>query len=80
MWPMHGNGVSGTALRPHYSDFGWFAYAPLPENPSTADLRKAGVAVPEDVVSHRRHVASGFGLVGLALVGGSYVRLRRRRV
>jgi hypothetical protein len=80
VWPLDANGLSGNALRPQYSDFGWFAYGPLPDNPSTADLRRAGVAVPQDVVTHRRQVSAGVGLVGLALMGGSLVRLRRRRL
>jgi hypothetical protein len=77
-WPVEGNGVAGNALRPHYSDFGWFAYAPLPPNPSKAQLREAGVPVPQDVVTHRRRAASAAAAVGLVLLGSSLVRVRGR--
>jgi len=77
LWPVNGNGVSGNALRPHYSDTGWFAYVPAPTDPSKADLREASVALPEDVVTQRRRLAGGIGVVGLVLVATSY-RIRRR--
>lgn len=80
LWPLHATGVSGNALRPSYSDFGWFAYAPMPEHPTTDDLRAGGVRVPQDVVSERRRIALGLGVVGLVLAGaGAGASGRRQR-
>ena len=79
LWPLDGNGVTGTALRPTYMDFGWFVYAPLAEpNPSKADLRQAGRALPEDAVHQRRRASSGLALLGVVLLSGTaYVAWRR---
>lgn len=69
LWPLNTEGASGNAIRPHYRDFGWFSYAPLPANPSRADLGRAGVVFPDDEVAERRRgaaVLAGLGVVGLA--------------
>jgi hypothetical protein len=80
LWPLDANGVTGNALRPDYRHFGWFAYAPIPEHPTTDDLRDAGVRVPQDVVDDRRHLAAALGATGLALAcGGLVVRRAVRR-
>jgi hypothetical protein len=70
LWPLNGNGVSGNAIRPHYGDFGSEAYGPLPANPTLADLRAAGVRVPQDNVSEHRKYAAGVVALGLVLVVG----------
>lgn len=78
LWPLHANGLSGTALRPHYSDFGWFAYAPLPTHPTPADLRDAGVTLPQDLVATRRRQAAELGGAGLLLAAAGAVASARR--
>jgi hypothetical protein len=75
LWPLHEEGVTGNALRPSYGDFGWFAYAPVPEHPTTGDLRTAGVRVPQDAVARRREVAAGLAVGGVVLLlGGALLR------
>ena len=64
--PMRGNGLAGNAVRPHYSAFGWVAYQPLPTHPTVGDLRRAGVPVPQDLVTSRRHLVVAIGATGLA--------------
>jgi hypothetical protein len=77
--PLHGNGVSGNAVAPTYGEFGWAAYAPLPTHPSLADLRRAGVVVPQDVVNDRRRIVGAVAGLGAVLVlAGLLVRRRRR--
>ena len=76
--PIHANGVTGNAVRPHYEDYGWFAYAPTPEHPTTDDLRAGGVRVPQDVVAARRHLAAGIAAAGIVVTGAG-VGVRRRR-
>lgn len=78
LWPIHANGVTGNAVRPHYEDYGWFAYAPTPEHPTTDDLRAGGVRVPQDVVAARRHLAAGIAAAGVVVTGAG-VGVRRRR-
>lgn len=68
LWPISGDGVSGNAIRPHSSDFGWFAYSPLPIHPSPSDLRRAGVTVPHDLVAVRRRNAALLAALGVAVV------------
>lgn len=77
--PMTGNGVTGNAVHPHYGDFGWSAYAPVPDNPTAADLRAAGVRLPQDRVARRRQVAATAGALGVALCAGGAAARRRRR-
>jgi len=70
LWPLNSEGIGGNAITPHYRDFGWFSYAPLPDHPSRDDLRRAGVTVPDDAVAERRRdaaVAAGLGMIGLAV-------------
>jgi hypothetical protein len=78
--PLHASGVSGNALSPVYSDFGWSTYQPMPEHPTLDDFRRAGIEVPQDVVSDRRRLAGALAAVGavLVLAGWSRRRLRRR--
>jgi hypothetical protein len=79
LWPLDASGVTGNAVRPDYRDFGWFAYAPIPDHPTTDDLRDAGVRVPQDVVDDRRRLATALAATGLALAcGGLAVRRTRR--
>lgn len=69
LWPLNSPGAGGNAISLHYRDFGWFSYAPLPDNPSRADLRRAGVTFTDDDVAERRRgaaVLAGLGVVGLA--------------
>jgi hypothetical protein len=77
LWPLHANGLSGTAARPHYSAFGWAGYAPLPTHPTPAVLREAGVTLPSDVVVTRRRQAAAVGGAGLALAAAGVVAARR---
>lgn len=77
LWPLRAEGVRGSALRPSYGDLGWFAYGPLPEHPTTDDLRAAGVVVPQDAVTRRREVAGAIAVGGvLLLVAGAALRRR----
>jgi hypothetical protein len=83
LWPLHANGVSGTALLPRYHDFGWVAYdgPSLPaDRPLTLDdLRHAGVRVPQDVVERRRRIAAvEFAAVLVVVLGWSEADQRRR--
>jgi len=41
LWPLDANGVSGNALRPRYTDFGFTTYAPLSLHPTHAELRRS---------------------------------------
>lgn len=68
-WPLHADGVRGSALRPRYSDFGWFSYTPMPSHVTVADLSAAGVRTPFDVVDERRRLAGGVVAAGLILAG-----------
>ena len=80
LWPLHANGVSGSALRPHYRDFGFATDQSVPENPTFDDLRRAGIRLPQDVVSHRRHIAELVGVLGVVVVvTGSVSTLITRR-
>lgn len=83
LWPLHANGVTGSALMPHYSEyFGFTTFKPLPDPATNDDLRRAGVRLPIDVVWHRRHIAIGL-LSGAAALGAAGVTVlvvgRRRR-
>jgi len=66
VWPLSEPGVTGSALTPHYRDFGWMSYSSLPEHPSLGDLRKAGVAVPQDAVRRRRVEAGASAALAMA--------------
>ena len=78
LWPLRADGLRGNALRPTYGDFGWFAYAPVPDHPTTDDLRAAGVRVPQDAVARQREVAAALAAGGAVLLLGAAVVLRRR--
>jgi hypothetical protein len=82
LWPLHENGVSGSALVPHYSRyFGFSAAGPMPRNPTQDDLRRAGVVFPMDVVHDRRLTVSEVfaGSVLLLVAGAAAVVAGRRR-
>lgn len=80
LWPLHENGVSGNALRPHYGDYGWFTYSnTLSTSGSEGQLVISNVDMPRDVVADRRHAAAGFGVLGLLLVAVGVVSGRRAR-
>jgi hypothetical protein len=69
--PLHANGVSGTALTPHYARYwGFTVSAPreLPVNPTFSELRAAGVTFPRDVVTERRHAAAVVAAAGFVLL------------
>ena len=82
-WPLHANGVSGSALRPHYGGMfyvGFYASGPLPDDPTPADLRRAGVRLPVDVVHDRRQIMYDvLGGAVLVTVGGAAVLTARSR-
>jgi hypothetical protein len=70
VWPLHGNGLSGNAVSPTYSKYvGFYSYTPLPPNPTKADLRRAGITLPQDVINARRRDAETLGAVGILLTG-----------
>jgi hypothetical protein len=77
--PLHAPGASGSALRPQYTAFGWYAYRPLTATPTADELRRAGVAVPQDAVRRRRAEAVAVTLVGLVGLGMSLALGSRSR-
>lgn len=77
--PVGAEGVSGNAISPRYSDFGWVSYTPLPEDSTLADLRAAGVRVPHDAVAARRYEAGGAFAGGLVLLAVALLLSRPRR-
>jgi len=78
LWPLNAPGVRGSALTPHYRDFGWYAYVPLPKHPTLADFRRAGIPLPMDKVHRRRTTALSAAVVS-AVAFAAHVVLRRRR-
>ena len=58
MWPLHEPGATGNAIRPHYRGFGWYGYRPLSAHPTLAEMRAAGIHVPQDAVRDRRRAAA----------------------
>jgi hypothetical protein len=82
LWPLHANGVTGSALMPHYSEyFGFMTTRPIPDPATNDDLRRAGVRLPIDVVWHRRHIAIGLlgGAAALGAAGATGLIVGRRR-
>lgn len=79
VWPLRANGLSGSALNPHYREFGFTSYLPLPERPTHAQLRAAGLVLPQDVVERHRHWAELLAAVGAALLLTVLISLRRPR-
>jgi hypothetical protein len=82
LWPLHANGVEGSALIPRYSRYFTFAtFEPVPDHATEADLRRAGVRFPQDVVWHRRDIAFGLiaGAIGVIAIGATLVIVKRRR-
>lgn len=79
LWPMHESGVTGSALRPHYGDYGWFSYEnTLSTSPYQSRLVISADPTPQDRVNDRRHAAEGFGVLGVLLIGAGVVSGRRR--
>lgn len=76
--PIRADGVSGNAIAPRYTDFGWFAYEPLPDHPTSDDLRSAGVRVPQDAVAERRRESAAIAAVGMALLLVAFIAQPRR--
>lgn len=77
--PIGADGVSGNAIRPRYTDVGWFSYAPLPAHPTFAELREAGVRVPQDAVADRRLAIAVIACAGVASLSAGVLTGRRRR-
>jgi hypothetical protein len=81
--PLHHGGVSGNALRPAYTEFGWFASSPLPARATVSELRAAGAHIsgPTDSSRHavrqRRWTAGVVGGVGILLITGAFFVRRR---
>jgi hypothetical protein len=75
LWPLHANGVSDMALRPHYNEyFSFTTYEQLPDHPTNDDLRHAGVRRPVDVVWRRRHIAEILAGTGVVLAAAGWAR------
>lgn len=82
LWPVSENGVKGNALRPDYSGGVWFAYAPLAETRSSAEMQAEIRQAPRDFISDRRDqsaAAVGAGLLALGIALGSHGVQRRSR-
>lgn len=79
--PLHGPGLSGSALEPYIGAFGWYASSPLPANPTDAQFRAAGVARPWNSLEHRRREVAAVAAVAAGLLETGFVlrRLHRRR-
>jgi hypothetical protein len=77
--PLHGNGLSGNALAPSYSEWrlGWYAYAPLAAHATSSDLRAGGVQFPQDVVRERRQLAAAVAAAGALLMLAGWLWGRR---
>jgi hypothetical protein len=70
LWPLHSNGLRGNTIAPQYSRYvGFTSYVPLAAQPTTADLRRAGITLPRDVVAKRRHDAETLAAVGILITG-----------
>ena len=79
LWPLHANGVHGNALRPHYSDFGWYSTVAMPPHPTHADFVRAGITVPQDVVRDRWVLSGAIAGAGtVLLVSAALIPLRKR--
>lgn len=76
--PVSGAGLSGPALHPHAGAFGWYAYSPLPTDPTDAQLRAAGVRTPSAVLDHRRRKAAEAAASAVGLLGAGLLVRRRR--
>lgn len=77
LWPLHGNGLGGNALRPNYLSGGWVAYAPLQDGEvGTEQLRAILRAESEPIVDERRRQAGSVAGVGalLGVLGAASVR------
>jgi len=70
VWPLDEPGVTGSALGPHYRDFGWSSYTPMPPHPTAADFSAAGITLPQDLVERRRGMA-----VAVIAAGGAALAL-----
>ncbi len=81
LWPLRANGVTGSALRPHYSEyFSVYSLRPLPDRPTPADFRRAGVRLPIDAVHDRRRIVYDVFACGVLLtVAGAAASSRRPR-
>jgi hypothetical protein len=68
--PLDADGVSGSALRPHYRDqvVGISISGPLPDWFTASSLPMGGFEIPQDVVAHRRHVAELVGSLGAVVL------------
>jgi uncharacterized protein (TIGR03382 family) len=77
VWPLNAPGVTGSALAPHYREFGWYSYTPLPAQSTADDIRRAGIPVPHDAVQRRQ--AEAEAAASLAIAGLAFAWLSRRR-
>jgi hypothetical protein len=76
---MRGNGLAGNAVRPQYRAYyvGVASYQPLPAHPTSADLRRRSVTIPQDLVRSRRYLVAAVGVTGAAATAlGLLVRRR----
>jgi len=77
--PIQENGVSGTALRPRYSEAVWFAYAPWADTRSQEQIRSDAVRAPRNAVRTTRLRAGAVLVLGAgALLGAVVTRPRSR--
>jgi hypothetical protein len=81
LWPLRGPGIHGSAITPHLShEFGFYTYStvPLPEHPTNAQLRAAGLVLPQDrLATRRRETATTAAVSLIVLVVASSVLVRR---
>jgi hypothetical protein len=68
--PIHGNGVTGTAVHPRYGEFGFSTYRSLPEHFTVADLHRIGIRTPGQVVHDRRLYSTTAIAAGLLILVG----------
>lgn len=78
LWPLHGNGLGGNAIRPDDAAVGWTSYTP-PENLSSTEVAALIHAHSEPPVERRRQQAGSVAALG-ALLTVLGVAVTRRRV
>ena len=81
LWPLHADGVRGSAALPRYRGFDVSveSYQPLPQHVTISDLRRLGVRVPQDAVEQRRRLAGSLAAGGLVLALTATLWAERKR-